>query len=104
MESYGIQGNLLKWIESFLSSRRQQVKVGGSLSQWAHVKSGVPQGSVLGPILFVLFINDMPNVITNTCRIFADDTKIFSNALNPSLQDDIGSLALWSKNGSYPLM
>ena len=104
VESYGIQGNLLKWIESFLSSRRQRVKVGGSLSQWASVKSGVPQGSVLGPILFVLFINDMSNVITNTCRIFADDTKIFSNALNPSLQDDIDSLTLWSKNGSYPLM
>ena len=101
VESYGIQGNLLKWVESFLSSRRQRVKVGGSLSQWAPVKSGVPQGSVFGPILFVLFIN-MPNVITNTCRIFAYDTKIFSNALNPSLQDDIDSLALWSKKWQLP--
>ena len=102
VESYGIKGNILKWIESFLSNKRQRVKVGGSVSKWAKVRSGVPQGSVLGLILFVLFINDMPSMITNTCRIFGDDPKHFCNALDSSLQDDIDSLALWSKKWQLP--
>ena len=66
LQSYGIHGKLLEWIRSFLSNRR--VRVDGVYSEWAHVKSGVPQGSVIGPILFVLFINDMPNVVENTCK------------------------------------
>ena len=102
VESYGIKGNLLKWIKSFLLNRRQRVKVGDSVSICVPVKSGVPQGSVLGPILFVLFINDMPSMIMNTCRLFADDAKIFCNASNSSLQDDINSLALWSKKWQLP--
>ena len=80
VESYGIKGNLLKWIGSFLSNRRQRVKVAESISKWAPVKSGVPQGSVMGPILFVIFINDMPHTLMNTCKLFADDAKIFCNA------------------------
>ena len=102
VKSYGINGKLLKWIESFLSNRRQQVKVGESVSKWVPVKSGVPQGSVLGPILFVLFINDMPDTIQNTCKLFADDAKVFCNASNSSLQLDIDSLALWSQNWQLP--
>ena len=102
VESYGIKGNILKWIESFLSNRRQRAKVGGSVSKWFQLRSGVPQGSVLGPILFVLFINAMPNMITNTCRIFADDANIFCYALDSSLQDDIDSLALWLKKCQLP--
>ena len=102
VESYGIKGNLLKWIGSFLSNRRQRVKVADSVSRWAPVKSGVPQGSVMGPILFVLFINDMPNTLMNTCKLFADDAKIFCNAFNSKLQGDIDELALWSEKWQSP--
>ena len=77
VKSYGFKGDLLNWIKSFLTNRRQRVKVGGSILDWSKVKSGVPQGSVLGPILFVIYINDMPEVISNSCKLFADDAKIF---------------------------
>ena len=89
------KGNLLKWIGSFLSNRKQRVKVADSVSRCAPVKSGVPQGSVMGPILFVLFINDMPNTLMNTCKLFADDTKIFCNAFNSKLQGDISPSQRW---------
>ena len=74
------------------------------MSKWSHVKSGIPQGSVLGPILFVLYINDMPSEIKNYCKLFADDAKIFSSVTKDdfNLQDDINQLATWSENyGNY---
>ena len=77
VKSYGITGNLLEWIESFLSNRFQTVKVNGSTSYPSPVHSGVPQGSVLGPLLFILYINDLPECIESDSYLFADDTKIF---------------------------
>ena len=97
IESDGIKGDILKWIGSFLSNRKQRVKVEGSMSQWIPVTIGIPQGSVLGPILFVLFINDMPSEIKNTCKLFADDAKIFCNPLKTLLQHDIDKLSQWSE-------
>jgi len=64
-------------LSTFLSGRKQRVVVNGKISSWADILSGIPQGSVLGPILFVLFINDLPDVVTSTVKIFADDTKLF---------------------------
>ena len=69
------------WTKDFLLDRKQHVVVNGKLSSWSLVLSGIPQGSVLGPILFVIFINDLPDLIRSTVKIFADDTKIF-RALN----------------------
>ena len=93
IESYGIKGDILKWIGSFLSNRKQRVKVEASMSQWIPVTSGIPQGSVLGSTLFVLFINDMPSEIKNTWKLFADDAKIFCNPLKTLLQHDINKLS-----------
>ena len=76
LESYGIGGKLLQWIESFLSNRRQCVHLHGSKSDWINIFSGVPQGSVLSPFLFIVYVNDMPNVVSSNLYIFSDDTKL----------------------------
>ena len=78
LEKYGIKGNLLHWIENFLSERTQYVKINNAKSDVRPVTSGVPQGSVLGPMLFIYFINDLPEVSTVNTKIYADDTKAFS--------------------------
>ena len=78
LEAYGIKGTLLRWLESFLIGRRQRAAVNGDLSSWAPVDSGVPQGNVLGPLLFIGYVNDMPEVVHNALRMFADDTKTLS--------------------------
>ena len=65
LKSYGITGKLLQWIENFLSNRQQCVCLQGSRSDWIYIFSGVPQGSVLGPFLFIVYINDLPEVVSN---------------------------------------
>ena len=97
---YGVQSKLLRWIQSFLEARLMRVGIRGSFSDWIKVLSGVPQGSVLGPLLFLLFVNDLPKWITNSMRMFADDVKIWnvikSDTDSGSLQDDLDSLTRWS--------
>jgi len=76
LDHYGVRGNLLQWIQSFLTNRNQRVLVEGHTSQTARVTPGVPQGSVLGPLLFVLYINDMPAKVDSTSKLFADDSLL----------------------------
>ena len=78
LKACGILGNLLRWIESFFTSRLMRVGVRGTFLDWKRVISGVPQGSVLGPLLFTLFVNELPKWITTNMRMFADDTKLWN--------------------------
>ena len=82
---YGVEGNLLSWIQSFLSNRSQSVRVHNSLSNYLKSTSGVPQGSVIGPLLFNLFINDITDLFDSSAaaKLFADDIKIYSQILLP---------------------
>ena len=74
----GINGPPLTLIKSFLSNRFQRVVLNGQTSNWKEVLAGVPQGSILGPLFFLIFINDIPEGIQSNIKIFADDTSIFS--------------------------
>lgn len=100
LKGYGFTEKLLKWSAGFLTGRRQKVVVNGQESEWSEVLSSVPQGSVLGPLFFILFINDMPEVVYNLIALFADDAKLFaiveSNDQHERLQDDLINLQEWA--------
>jgi hypothetical protein len=100
LEAYGFDSSLVKWISSFLTGRKQRVVMGSAYSEWIDVCSGVPQGSILGPLLFVLFINDMPQVASHFCKLYADDSKLIgvirSNRDIERLQTDLDSLVVWA--------
>ena len=100
-KSYGISGKTLLWIEDFLAGRTQQVMVNGTLSEKHEVRSGIPQGSVLGPMLFVIYINDLPHGLSSTTMMFADDTKIYQRIQSRDdsikFQEDIKKLHEWSQ-------
>ena len=98
LNAYGIDSNILKWIESFLSDRSQRVRVNKEHSNYSPVSSGIPQGSILGPLLFIVFINDLPENISSTCKVFADDTKLYSSHNNHiSIQKDLLTFLEWSE-------
>ena len=101
LEYYGIRGNTLLWIKNFLSNRTQQVVVEGEMSSIGQVTSGVPQGSVLGPTLFLAYINDISNNISSKVRLFADDTILYRQINSPSdcriLQRDLQQLEFWEQ-------
>ena len=99
LKSYNIIPQLVQWINSFLSKRSHQVCINDKASTMTEVVSGVPQGSVLGPVLFVIYINDLPNLVDSDVYLFADDTKIFKhikdNQDEKNLQEDLDIVAKW---------
>jgi len=101
LQYYGISGQLLVWISSFLSNRTQRVVCGGQSSEPVDVASGVPQGSVLGPLLFLIFINDITSNLTSNCRLYADDCILYRRIDSQSdviaLQEDLKQLEIWEK-------
>ena len=109
LDSMGIKGSVLLWISDFLNDRIQRVRVNGSYSTWKKVTSGVPQGSILGPLLFLAFINDLPMNLCTNINLFADDSKLYSIVSNSidvaRLQHDIDRCYEWSidwKMGFHP--
>jgi hypothetical protein len=108
LEGFGIQGKLLQWIKNFLSDRYQRVIVQGKLSEPEKVKSGVPQGTVLGPVLFILYINDITEVLKNAAiKIFADDSKLIlaieSEEDRRKLIEDLNAVLKWAEDNRMEL-
>ena len=96
LKALGLNNRVSSWIEAWLRDRRQRVFVGGEESAWSAVSSGVPQGSILGPLLFIVYINDLDEKMTSTVLKFADDTKISSNS-QQELQRDLDTAVEWAQ-------
>ena len=100
LSRYGIDGQLHLWFRNFLTNRKQRVLMRGSYSDWSPVISGVPRGSILGPVMFLIYVNNIPDIITSTAKLFADDTKIHRQINNVedtiALQIDLTTLDLWA--------
>ena len=97
----GLKGNLLNWMRDFLSSREMRTVIKGKLSGWRKVTSGVPQGSVLAPVMFLIYVNDMVEGVSSYISLFADDAKIMRKIENMEdsrvLQEDLNKLYMWSR-------
>ena len=106
---YGIRGLALEWFRNYLSNRTQFVSYKGNNSGFQNVTCGVPQGSVLGPLLFILYTNDLPNVLKHSkCILFADDTTIFQTShnltyLRECIEYDMGCLSDWFRANKLSL-
>ena len=104
LKAYGVSGPLFAWFTDYITGRAQRVVVEGAASKWAPVTSGVLQGSLLGPMLFTIFINDLPEEVVGGVRValYADDTKLYKRITSicdcQSLQTTLGNLNSWSKH------
>ena len=101
MRQNGISGNLLKLFHNYLSNRKQRVVLDGFSSDYSSIDSGVPQGSVLGPLLFLIYINDIEKNIKSIVNFFVDDTMLFSVVNNPAtsanqLNRDLKVISQWA--------
>ena len=101
LEGVGIRGALLNWIQNWLTDREQRVVINNSASEWSNVYSGVPQGSVLGPLLFLIYISDIDEGIVSRLSKFADDTKLYGKVSSAELVDqirnDLLKISSWSE-------
>ena len=101
LKQKGINGKLLNLLKSYLSNRKQRVLLNGSESEWGEIESGVPHGSVLGPLLFLIYINDLEKGIKSHIKFFADDTSLFSIVKDPNtsafeLNHDLELISHWA--------
>ena len=100
LTSYGAEGSLFFLLENYLEKRKQRVTLHCQGSSWKNIVSGVPQGSVLGLSLFLIYINDLPNNIVSICKTFADDKSIFSKVFDKNssqniLNNDLSIISEW---------
>ena len=100
LKQNGISGNLLNLLSNFLRNRKQRVVLNGQTSSWADVNAGVPQGSILGPLLFLIYINDLVDGLSSNAKSFADDTSLFSiihnaNTTAKELNNDLVKISRW---------
>ena len=101
LKQNGISGNLLNLLSNFLRNRKQRVVLNGQSSSWADVTAGVPQGSILGPLLFLIYINDLADGLSSIAKLFADDTSLFSvvhnaNTTAKELNNDLVKISNWA--------
>ena len=101
MKQNGISGNLLNVITDFLYQRKQRVVLNGQHSSWTNIEAGVPQGSILGPLFFLIYINDLSDGLTSNPKLFADDTSLFSvihniNSTANDLNSDLMKISNWA--------
>ena len=101
MKKAGIGGPLLQWVDSYLHDRSQRVVIHGKSSAWGSIEAGVPQGSVLGPLMFLIYVNDITNIVQSEIRLFADDTTLYVKVDDPvqsstMLNQDLASVSSWS--------
>jgi hypothetical protein len=106
LKDIGVRGGVLDWIAEWLQGRRQRVVIKGEASEWSKVLSGVPQGSILGPLLFLIYINDIDSGIVSSILKFADDTKIYGKVGTSqgieALRRDLETLSEWSEKWQMP--
>ena len=100
IKSFGISGDLLELIKNFLSNRFQRVVLNGQTSEWGKINAGVPQGSILGLLFFLIYINDLTNGTSSIAKLFADDTSLFSVVQNKNnsasqLNNDLNKVSDW---------
>ena len=103
LSRFGCSEHVVKWFSSYLSDRRQCVHLSGTKSDWAPIHAGVPQGSILGPLLFLIFVNDIVKDIRSSIRLFADDTSLYIIVENPQtaarrLNLDLDMISNWALN------
>ena len=101
LQENGISGNLLNVLKNFLTNRKQSVVLNGQSSSWTNVKAGVPQGSILGPLLFLIYINDLADGLSSNTKLFADDTSLFpvihdSVITTLKLNSDLSRIKQWA--------
>ena len=101
LDNIGVRGNILSWIKAFLTNRQQRVCVDGRSSDWSSISSGVPQGSILGPLLFLIYINDITLSLNSKARLFADDCTLYRTVSSAEdcvlLQSDLAKVYSWTQ-------